>query len=256
VWLFGLVMGAAFLTKATAYMMAAVVLLAIVFRWRRERAPLATLIRDAALFLIPAAALGSLWWLRNFGVYGFPDFLGLAAHDAVVVGQPRTAALIERLGFGGYLREAADVTLSSFVGRFGWMALPLIGGSVGWITPLYVVMTVAALLGHLVDARRMSSTLRAADQRAAWTLLAITALLAVLAYAYYNTQFQQFQGRYMYPLLIPLGVWLAYGLDVWRRLILGRWPLTRWAVPLALTLMAPLDVWLLLTVIVPNLTPV
>jgi hypothetical protein len=60
----------------------------------------------------------------------------------------------------------------------------------------------------------------------------------------------------MYPLLIPLGVWLAYGLDVWRRLILGRWPLTRWAVPLALTLMAPLDVWLLLTVIVPNLTPV
>jgi 4-amino-4-deoxy-L-arabinose transferase-like glycosyltransferase len=256
VWLFGLVMGAAFLTKATAYMMAAVVLLAIVFRWRRERAPLRALIGDAALFLIPAAALGSLWWLRNFGVYGFPDFLGLAAHDAVVVGQPRTAALIERLGFGGYLREAADVTLSSFVGRFGWMALPLIGGSVGWITPLYVVMTVAALLGHLVDARRMSSTLRAADQRAAWTLLAITALLAVLAYAYYNTQFQQFQGRYMYPLLIPLGVWLAYGLDVWRRLILGRWPLTRWAVPLALTLMAPLDVWLLLTVIVPNLTPV
>lgn len=249
-WLMGITMGAAFLTKATAYMLAAVVLLAIFLRWRQTRAPLSALIRNAALFLIPAATLGSLWWLRNFGVYGFPDFLGLAAHDAVVVGQPRTTALIEALGFGGYLREALDVTLSSFIGRFGWMALPLVGGAVGWIVPLYVAVTVAALTGHAIQ-----FPARSPHQRAAWALLGVTALLAVLAYLYYNTQFQQFQGRYMYPLLIPLGVWLAVGLDSLRRLILGRWELARWSVPLAFMLVAPLDVWLLLTVIVPNLTP-
>ncbi len=43
----------------------------------------------------------------------------------------------------------------------------------------------------------------------------------MLQYLYYNTEFVQFQGRYMYPGLIPLGIFVALGLDGWRRLIFG-----------------------------------
>ena len=58
-------------------------------------------------------------------------------------------------------------------------------------------------------------------QRAAWLILSLTALLAVLQYLYYNTEFVQLQGRYLFPGLIPLGVWIALGVDSWRRLIFG-----------------------------------
>lgn len=250
----GIVMGAALVTKATAYLMGAVILLAVLLRWRRDRQPVARLIRDAALYLVPALGIGALWWVRNFGVYGFPDFLGLAAHDAVVVGQLRTETLIADLGLGGYLSEALTVTLSSFIGRFGWMALPLVGNpSVDWIYPAYVGLFILAMIGNVIGLARREITRD--GQRGIWLMLTITSLLAVLAYLYYNTEFAQFQGRYMYPLLIPLGIFLAVGLDQLRRMVAGRWAASRWVIPALWAAFAALDVWLIITIIPPNLAP-
>jgi len=118
------------------------------------------------------------------------------------------------------------------------------------------------LLGLLVDAftRAPDDTPHARRRWAVWVVLYTTMGLAVLAYLYYNTVFQQHQGRYMYPLLIPLGVLLALGVDAWRRLLLR--PLTQdevtaryvpWLTALVFLGLAPLCAWLLLRVIVPNL---
>src|SRR5690606_2558968 len=132
-WMLGLLVGAALLTKSTAYLMGGVALVAVLLRenqpsaqsaeakkstdilpsedsrtpWYGNRYPtlynasIGTLHFTRAVsfsrlfaFLIPAAALGLLWWLRNIVVYGFPDFLGLREHDAVVIGQTRTAEYI------------------------------------------------------------------------------------------------------------------------------------------------------------------
>jgi 4-amino-4-deoxy-L-arabinose transferase-like glycosyltransferase len=262
-WHLGVLVGIAFITKSTTYLMAGVVVLAILLQWANQnmmlyfrewrRSRTVVLLRDLLLFLIPALLIGLLWWGRNFSVYGFPDFLGLAAHDTVVVGQLRTADYLNALGSSGYLSEALRTTFYSFWGMFGWMASPM----PTWTYLLIGVFLMVALSGLLLDAlvlRRRAGETITTTQRTLWAVLAAVTLLSVLQYLYYNTEFVQFQGRYMFPLLIPLGVWLALGLDAWRRLLFRQW--TRWLLPLFFFGFAILDIWLLWRVIVPGLSPV
>lgn len=257
----GIIVGVALLTKATAYFLAAVLGAAVVLRWwRQDRRDGRALLRAVALFLLPALVLGGAWWLRNIQVYGFPDFLGLGAHDAVVADQPRTSAAIAEAGFGAYLRDAAATTLRSFFSQAGWMALPL-------AAPYYLAGYGATLL--LLAGALRGGQAKSPQRRPKWLLLWLTIALAALAYGYYNTEFLQLQGRYMFPLLIPLGVLVALGVDGWRsaaarlapRAALAAphnrpaWyaavPDALWLAPFAL--LALFDVWLLWRVIVPNL---
>ena len=68
-WALGLLVGAALLTKSTAYLMGGVALAAVLMRTGRFSLRLFA-------FLIPAAVLGLVWWGRNIAVYGF-GFPGL-----------------------------------------------------------------------------------------------------------------------------------------------------------------------------------
>lgn len=267
-WQMGLLVGVGFLTKSTTLFMFGVALLAIFLRWsthyiqdvrstaefsfpeeiRSDAAspPLYHLLREVMFFLLPALLLGGVWWLRNISVYGFPDWLGLAQHDAVVVGQPRTADLIDRVGFEGFVREMGRTTFNSFWGQFGWMAVPL----PKWLYTFILVGLGVAFSGLGVDMAR-SRVRITPEQRNAWIVLVSVTVLSIAAFLYYNSEFQQHQGRYMFPLLIPLGLWLATGLDAWRRLILPRVP---YSLLLAYGPLALLDVWLLWRVIEPNLS--
>lgn len=244
-WALGLLVGAALLTKSTAYLMGGVALVAV---WMRiERFSL----RPFVSYLVPAVVLGLLWWLRNIAIYGFPDFLGLREHDAVVVGQTRTAEYIAQFGTSQYIADALQTTVTSFFGQFGWMGIPLWSVS-PWIQSALVGVTLVGLGAAAFRAFLHQGEMRAA--RGTWTLFGLTALLSILMVIYYNTSFVQFQGRYAYPLLIPLAITVALGLDFIRK----RLPIVRhypWMTTQALGLMAVLDVWLLWRMIVPNLTP-
>jgi 4-amino-4-deoxy-L-arabinose transferase-like glycosyltransferase len=264
-WQLGVLVGLGFLTKATTYFLAPLVVLALLLRWWLERpadadAANRRLVRSFAVFAFVALGFGMIWWVRNIDVYGFPDVLGLREHDTVVVGQPRTAELIDRLGWGAYLKEIASVTLNSFIGRFGWMGVPV----QGWSYTLVLTLMAAGLVGVVMDVlflRRRAASARAPSQRAAWMLLLATIVLSVLAYLYYNVEFQQHQGRYMYPMLIPLGILLALGIDAWRRVLVL--PVARsdgavvrasgWLTLAIFLALAPLSMWLLWRVVVPNL---
>jgi 4-amino-4-deoxy-L-arabinose transferase-like glycosyltransferase len=216
--LLGLIVGIGLITKASTYFLAGVMGLAILIRWWSggER-NFMTLVKQTAWFLLPALGLGLVWWLRNMAVYGVPDFLGLKAHDAIVVGQPRTAERIELLGFGGYLGEFARVTFQSFWGQFGWMAVPLQNSAYAMILGVSGV----ALLGYVVNnpLRLLRRHLPHTRGGKALFLLGIALILGILAYFYYNTEFQQYQARYMFPVLILFGMVLMGGLERWRERI-------------------------------------
>lgn len=251
--LLGMLVGIGFITKSTTYFMGGIVVLAILLRWWRARE--IDLSRHIVLFLIPALILGGLWWGRNIAVYGFPDFLGLARHDAVVVGQPRTAELIDRIGFNGFIEEITRVTFNSFWGQFGWMAVPMQTRFYQAILGLLLL----ALAGWMLDTGRSQRQAGHQNGRYAWLLLLATTVLAIMAFIYYNTEFQQHQGRYIFPMLIPLGLWLALGLDVWRRYACAYLPkrlqaISPYATVAIICLFAPLNIWLLWRVIVPNLS--
>ncbi len=277
VWTLGLAVGVGLLTKMNTLFLAGLVPLFLLLHWwftpeRRFTA----LLRRLALFALPALILGGLWWLRNLGVYGFPDVFGLRRHDQVVVGQLRTAELIAQVGFSEYLRRAVDTTFTSFFGQFGWMGLfmptwaywivlAFLGVVVsGWGIAVLFLARLAPSPSPRISGREQTTSLlpslnsgRGRGWGLGWALLALTTLLAVLQYLYYNTEFVQFQGRYLYPALIPLAIFAALGIDAWRRLLarlIGDRPALAWLTPLIAALFIPLSLFMIWRVI-PQLAP-
>ena len=257
VWQLGLLAGLALLTKLTIYYLALLAPLAIWLRWRKTDAGPGALLRTLSVYAAIALLIGGIWQLRNISVYGFPDLLGLAAHDRVVADQPRTADFIRERGGGVYLAQMLGTTFKSFWGQFGWMALPLDQVLGGWIYRGFGLLAFAGVSGALLASARRRSA-RAGNPlpaAAGWLVLLAALLIVLLQFGYYNLEFQQWQGRYLFPALIPIAFTLVYGVDWWRARLLGRWDAARWLTPLGLAGLFVLDLYLLARVIVPVLTP-
>lgn len=229
-------------TKATAYLTLPLAAYAAWFapaRMVRERLLRAVLVGGVA------CALAVPWWARNLALYGGLDFLGLQAHNVAVVGQPTTAEWVAQYGIEGLLLRLARTTFQSFWGQFGWM-------SVLFSERVYLALLGLTLLSTLLFIlwwARRSRTLPTA-QRQPLTLLALLALGTVLAFAWYNLQFVQHQGRYLYPALIPMA--LAVGLG-WHY-ALGHLPAVASRLWLVATLgLATLNAYALWRVILPTM---
>ena len=265
IWQFGLIAGLAILCKVTIYFLLPLCLLALWLAWTRQDKPFSVLAGRMAAFLLVALVIGGGWWLRNLKVYGLPDFLGLAAHDAVVADQPRTADYVAEQGWIHYARQLGTVTFKSFWGQFGWMALPLDSALGGWIYRGFALMTLAGLSGILLAARSApaSAFRNLNDIRPIGIVFSAAMLIVLLAFFYYNLEFLQWQGRYLFPALIPIAICLAAGLDAWRARFFALldpaldppWGLARWSTALALMCLFALDIYLLFRVIVPGLSP-
>jgi len=256
VWQLGVLVGLALLTKLTIYFLALLAPLAIWLRWRQTNAAPSTLLRSLAVYAVIAILIGGLWWLRNISVYSFPDLLGLAAHDRVVADQPRTADFIRAHGGGVYLSQMLGTTFKSFWGQFGWMALPLDNVLGGWVYRGFALLSLLGVSGALASARRGRTAVETPRaSQAGWLILLSALLITLLQFGFYNLEFQQWQGRYLFPALIPIACALVCGLDWWRARLLGRWNASRWLIPLALVSLFVLDLYLLARVIVPGLSP-
>ena len=222
-WLtIGLLLGLGFLTKGTVYLMAPVIGLALLWHyWGDWR----TFWQASWRAALPAFLLGALWWGRNIAIYGGLDILGKAAHDAVVVGQPRTAEWITQLGLGGTIQRFLQTTFNSFWGQFGWMTLPM--NHPGWLYPLLKLFTTLIIIGLIIYTYQHSSrpsTLVPRPSSLSFRLLFITFLLTLALHIGYNFTFVQHQGRYLFPALVPIGVGMAVGLGMWGRPFIKHWP--------------------------------
>ena len=209
----GGMLGLIILTKLTPIIPAVVILtVAIAWRWRIEGRSARWLFEQVAWGFGLALLIALPWLIRNAQVYGFSDLLAMRAHESVVIGQPRTADEIASKGDAAYLNEYLTTTYHSFFGQFGWMGVPMqprdyliIGAFLIWgLIGLILINTRFHDLWKLVP-----------QQRAAVWILFITLIVTIVVYAYYNLTFVQFQGRYLYGMLIPLGFLVASGAWGW-----------------------------------------
>jgi 4-amino-4-deoxy-L-arabinose transferase-like glycosyltransferase len=199
----GILLGLILITKTTPYVAVPLAGGVLIWRWRRERAGIERILMEGLAVAAPAALIALPWYARDIAVYGWPDFLGLQRHDQIVVGQLRTADFVAQQGWRAYWLRALRDTFRSFWGQFGWMGVVL-------DTRVYFALLLLSgvALGGLI--------LRAVRRRrrrlpAALVLLGSAVLLTLLVYAWYNTQFLQHQGRYLFTALIPIAIFFCLG---------------------------------------------
>jgi len=277
----GYIIGIITITKTTGYFLVAVIGVTVILRAIRLKE---NVIRNLIIVAIIPAFFSAFWFGRNVLTYDFPDILGLGAHDAVVVGQPRTADVIEQWGQELYLQRATTTTFQSYWGQFGWMGVPMelrmyniIGAIIGLaiaglivrlfikrMREPYILPSVSEELAfklnpgdtqpnvpQLAEHKHIQPPLPDGVRGHIWIILFITILLTGLQFLYYNSEFVQFQGRYLFTAMIPLALLIVIGVDAWRKLVLTRiWILT----PLAFMGFAVLAWYALQNYVVPYLT--
>ncbi len=256
VWLLmllGILLGLGFLTKVTVYILAPVAAAVLLWRyWGRW----AALLRATLLVFGIAFAIGLGWWIRNLIVYGGLDVLGTAAHNEIVVGQPRTADWIAERGLGGTLRAFTQTTFQSFWGQFGWMSV-VMPAWVYWPLLLFSLLTLAGI-GWLVIGRDdpgPGPARRPISRLAALLILGGTLAMSLLVYLSYNVTFVQHQGRYLFSALLPIGIGVAVAWATLMGPLMKRHPSAAYLLPLSLTLaLVALDLLALFRFIVPSLS--
>jgi hypothetical protein len=162
-----------------------------------------------AIFL-PALLLTLPWFVRNASVYGGLDILGWTRHDAIVAGQLRTADVLAQYGLTRLASDFLLTTFRSFWAQFGWMGV-LVDERIYLLLAFLCAIVWSGFLIYLVRVVRRRDTLSAC-QKAALGLLALSAFLTLFSYLWYNCKFVQHQGRYLFPALVPLGLFFALGL--------------------------------------------
>ena len=223
----GALAGVCLVTKLTLYPLLAAVALTLFWRSRRAERPWRALLRDGLAIAAPALLIGGAFWLRNIVVYGFPDFLAQQRHDSLALslsGQPTAEQWIAQRGVNGWLEDLIGTTFQSFWGQFGEMAVPMQSSTYHILHILTALAAIGALYTAISRARRL--------ERSQWQALSVlaVALIGVAgAFFYYNLKFVQFQGRYLYPALLPIALFYvsgAAGFGFWLRAWLP--PARRW----------------------------
>ena len=123
------------------------------------------------------------------------------------MGQLRTASKLAADGAPAYLSDLFRSTFHSFWGQFGWMAAPM-------DSRVYLalsLLTLLALAGLILWLWRGESPSRKQKQ-ALWVMAAMLLLVSGV-FAGLNFSFVQFQGRYFFSGLMPLGLFFSIGLN-------------------------------------------
>jgi 4-amino-4-deoxy-L-arabinose transferase-like glycosyltransferase len=248
--LLGLLLGFGLLTKASVYITVPLIGLVIIWiYWNRWR----DLLKALAIVFGLAILLGLGWWIRNSIVYGGLDILGTGAHNAIVVGQPRTAEWIAEKGLVQTGQAFLQTTFQSFWGQFGWMGVVMPRWVYGPLL-IFSLLTVLGIVAGLLLARRDSEQ-KKSTYIPPMLVLVSTFALSLTVYLVYNLTFVQHQGRYLFSALVPIGIGVAIGWSVLLMPALRRYPRISFFLPLGLAiLLVSLDLLALFRFIVPSLT--
>lgn len=230
-WL-GVLMGLGMATKIYAYLLLPLVVgVVVVVMWlspRIQASPRQTVqfapsraslfagVQQLLWVIVPAVLLALPLWIRNVLLYGQWDLLGLAWHDQVVAGQPRTDEWIADVGWIAYSERAFSFTFQSFWGVFGWM-------SVFMDERIYTALLIFSgviFLGVLWATVRFISGGPDTDmdvfQLSVLILFGLMLLMVTVGYVGYNMKFVQHQGRYFFWGLLPISTVVALG---WREVL-------------------------------------
>src|SRR5579859_3059961 len=223
----GALLGLGLLTKLALAIFVPLALLVLLVRSSRP-------IREGALLLCTSGLVVLPWLVHQVTTYGWTDPLATSRHAAVVLDQQRFPGLSLT-----YVGDFLTITFHSFWAQFGWMAI-VAPARLYWIWGLALILA----LGGLGLARRRLYA------EPAWRLVLATIVAAGLGYIGYNLTFEQFQGRYLFTALVPIGMLFVLGWAAWlpRRV-------QSWGLVLIGAGLVGLNAYALVRVLVPGFAP-
>jgi 4-amino-4-deoxy-L-arabinose transferase-like glycosyltransferase len=205
----GLLVGFGLITKSTTYV--ALPLVALTWAWQTDRSW-----QKAAATLVPAVTISLPWFVRNVLTYGLTDPLIMSRHSDVVIGQLRTDEWLAQHSAVRAAQIFLTTTFHSFWAQFGWMGFPVDQRIYSALALLCALVAIGIASFAFITFRK-GEVLSTAQKKAA-TLLLLSLSLTLGSYLWYNLQFVQHQGRYLFPASIPLSLLFALGLnDLLRR---------------------------------------
>lgn len=246
--LLGVIVGLALITKSHAYLLVPVAFVMLLLNWRRDQITIYQLLKNLALVFLSAFLIGSTFWGRNLYVYGLPDFMATIRHDSVVLGQPRTSEWIAQFGAIEVTQRFFQTTFQSFWGQFGWMGV-VMDQRVYIALLIFSVFLVIGFIIALSRQRLAFSNLLTVQG----SLLTVSALLTLALYLYYNLNYVQHQGRYLFPALIPLSLAVSISLTTWADMFTFLGDKRKWLAFVPIVMMAALCVFALYRFIIPAL---
>ncbi|MCX7925579.1 MAG: hypothetical protein N2554_07200, partial [Fimbriimonadales bacterium] len=214
----GILTGLALITKATAILLLPIVALGMLWSARLHKKAWATGTLRAGLAIGISLILGGWWFVRNAILYDDPllqkTFVNVFAGTAKAEDFLKQGAT-----WGQYLQLVADWTFRSFWFAYGTprtanTGLPnFLPDSVYWGLAVWTLLTILGLLMHLREPTPVGAR--------AWLMLcALTFALVLVSFLLFIRIFFQAQGRYFYPALLPISVFLALG---WERIFPERY---------------------------------
>ncbi|RME33102.1 MAG: hypothetical protein D6793_10195 [Thermoflexia bacterium] len=193
---------AIFLTKLTGLAIVAVALLSLLLiGWRQRR--LSEAIKGLTIAFLVIMIGTSWWWIRNWYLYGDP--LGWTMYRQVFAVNLRSTPLTL-----ADLQALFRMQYQSFWGVFGWMTVY----APSWFYQLTVWIGLLALMGWVIQL--LSRKTHRYNQAVLLTLLAVVlAQEGFLIAIAHRANESMWQGRYMFPAIAPIAVFLASGWAGW-----------------------------------------
>jgi 4-amino-4-deoxy-L-arabinose transferase-like glycosyltransferase len=209
----GILLGLALLTKATAVLLIPVVALGVLWQARLQGRHWVQAVRSTGMALGLAVILGGGWFVRNALLYSDPLLQKTFMH--VFAGTAKAEDFLKGgATWGQYLTLVADWTFRSFWFAYGTprtasTGLPnFLPDSVYWGLAAWMLVAFGGFVGRLREP--MPTGVRV------WlALCGVTLGLIAVSFLLFIRVFFQAQGRYFYPALLPISVFLALG---WERL--------------------------------------
>ncbi|CEK14090.1 PMT family glycosyltransferase, 4-amino-4-deoxy-L-arabinose transferase [Chthonomonas calidirosea] len=219
----GLSLGLGLITKVTAILLIPVFLF---FLWLMHLSGQQTrkLVISAAVVSCMSLLVAGWWYIRNVIVYG--ELFPLKEFSQTFAGTAQASVVAQHLGgWGSYWWHSLLWSFMSFWAVFGTPKLAAQGipaylpGTVYLLTALISLMMVVGLARvHL--RRKGFATYQI---HGIWLLMASVGIVGI-AFIVFLSHYFQVQGRYMYPVILPLGILMSLGWwGIWRDILPERY---------------------------------
>jgi 4-amino-4-deoxy-L-arabinose transferase-like glycosyltransferase len=215
----GCILGAALLTKSTAVLLLPVFIVAL-FLFRRNGETQRSVVQCAIIVICISFLISGWWFVRN-GIY-YHEWLPLTAFRQSFQGTAQAADVVSgRMrglrvsGWASYAGLVAAWTFQSFFAVYSTARGSQYGVPSYLPAQLYLLSGIAALasLGGLFRDYMRRNAVYSRAQRDAFTIASVAFALVAASFAAFTLRYFQAQGRYFYPVMLPISLAGALGLQ-------------------------------------------